>query len=91
MASSIPSILLRKVKVGCSSHCIVGAIGCGGIISSLLLDADDDTSKRLFGDLLPSLPPTTTASCEAQPVRKDKPNPFLTPQPREALIRRKVS
>lgn len=90
MASSIPSILLRKVKVGCSSHCIVGAVGCGGIISSLLLDADDDTSKRLFGGLLPSSL-TTTASCEAQPVRKDKPNPFLTPQPREALIRRKVS
>ena len=49
---------------------------------------DNNTScvKSTFGSFMSS---STQALCEAS--KDDKPNPFLTPQPRETLIRKRVS
>ena len=80
MASAIPSILSRNLPAA------VLGVGSGGIISSLLFNNNDDNNtcaKSRFGSFMSS----TQALCEV----KDKPNPFITPQPRETLIRKRVS
>ena len=78
MASAIPSILSRNLPV------VVGTSG-GGILSSLLCNDNDNTSlKSAFGSFMSS---STQALCEV----KDTPNPFINPQPRETLIRKRVS
>ena len=85
MASAIPSILSRNLPA--AAVAVVGASG-GGVISSLLFnDYDDDNTciKSRFGSFMLS----TKALCEASKVNKL--NPFITPQPRETLIRNRVS
>ena len=79
MASSIPSILSRNLP---SAAAVVGASG-GGIISSLLFNNDDDKRFSFMSST------STQALCEAS--KDNKPNPFITPQPRETLIRKRVS
>ena len=84
MASSIPSILSRNLPA--AAAVVVGASGVGILSSLLCNDYDNNTScvKSTFGSFMSS----TQALCEAS---KDKPNPFITPQPRETLIRKRVS
>ena len=87
MASSIPSILSRNLPAAVA---VVGATGGGGFISSLLFNNNDDNNtscvKSRFGIFMSS----TQALCEAS-SKDNKPNPFITPQPRETLIRKRVS
>ena len=82
MASSIPSILSRNLPAA-----VLGASG-GSILSSLLCNDYDNTScvKSTFGSFMSS----TQVLCEAS-KQDNKPNPFITPQPREILIRKRVS
>ena len=97
MASSIPSILSRDLPVAAAA--VLGA-GGGGFISSLLFNNNDDNNTsckcmtdscmtgsnlyQAFGSFMSS-----KALCEAS--KDNKPNPFITPQPRETLIRKRVS
>jgi len=84
MASSIPSILSRNLPAAAA---VVGATG-GGVISSLLCNNNDDNntgSISTFGFMS-----STQVLCEAS-SKDNKPNPFITPQPRETLIRKRVS
>ena len=79
-------LVAAAVAVAAVAACRVGA-GGGGFISSLLCNDYDNTScvKSTFGSFMSS----TQALCE---VSKDnKPNTFITPQPRETLIRKRVS
>ena len=83
MASSIPSILSRNLPAA-----VVGA-GGGGIISSLLFNNNDDNNTSCVKSAFGSFMSSTQALCEAS--KDNKPNPFITPQPRETLIRKRVS
>jgi len=87
MASSIPSILSRNLPV--AAVAVLGA-GGGGVISSLLFNNNDDNNTSCVKSRFGSFMSSTQALCKAS-SKDDKPNPFLTPQPRETLIRKRVS